>query len=383
MPVVFVHGVGTRTSPKYWSDIAMRRQLVRDFLLVPLGLPVHAVIEFAYWGDHAARFRWGHASLPSGGDEALGPGDAIIADLLAAYADVDSGRDDAFLVEVARQRSLGDALDLMVAAAADRATPAQAADVATAVKAAFAAFDPASSPDWLDGVRTDVAFLTELADRVGVAEADEEALGSRSAGWTRLRERLSRIRTAVPAATSRVAAGVARPRFHEQAATFIGDVLVYLARPGAEDPQAAILAAVASTLEAAASDASAADPLVVIAHSMGGNIVYDLLSSHRPGLVVDTFVTVGSQVGLFQELDLFAAKHPEIEPPQGRIPRPGNVRRWINVYDRNDMLGFAASRIFEGVTDFEYGTGLGLMKAHSSYFIRPSFYQRLAVRLGE
>jgi hypothetical protein len=76
-------------------------------------------------------------------------------------------------------------------------------------------------------------------------------------------------------------------------------------------------------------------------------------------------------------------RHPEIEPPQGRIPRPGNVRRWINVYDRNDMLGFAASRIFEGVTDFEFGTGLGLMKAHSSYFIRPSFYHRLAVRLGE
>ena len=117
----------------------MRRQLVRDFLFVPAGLPGHAVVEFAYWGDHAARFRWGHASLPSGGEEALGPGDAIIADLLASYADVGSGRDDAFLVEVARQRSLGDALDLMVAAAADRATPAQATEVVAAVKAAFAA----------------------------------------------------------------------------------------------------------------------------------------------------------------------------------------------------------------------------------------------------
>lgn len=63
MPVVFVHEVGTRTSPKYWSDVEMRKSLVRDFLFEPLGLPTSTSIEFAYWRDHTARFRWGHSVI--------------------------------------------------------------------------------------------------------------------------------------------------------------------------------------------------------------------------------------------------------------------------------------------------------------------------------
>lgn len=382
MPVVFVHGVGTRTSPRYWADVEMRKRLVRDFLFKPLGLPESTSIDFAYWGDHAATFLWGHASLPTGGDEPLGPGDVTMADLVAGYADLDTGRDDTLLVEVARRRSLGDALDLMVAAAADGASAEQAAEVVAVVRAAFATFDPSAPLDRLEGVDSDVAFLTALADRVSVDVGEEEAFGSVSRGWARMRERLDRIRTAVPAATSRVGAGVARPRFHDQAASFIGDVMVYLARSGTEDRQAAIVQAVASRIEAASQSRTETDPLVVIAHSMGGNIVYDLLSHHRTDLSVDTFVTVGSQVGLFQELDLFAARHPELTPPRDRVPKPDGIGRWINVYDRNDMLGFAVSRVFDGVTDYEYGTGLGLLKAHSSYFIRPTFYRRLAARLG-
>jgi hypothetical protein len=53
------------------------------------------------------------------------------------------------------------------------------------------------------------------------------------------------------------------------------------------------------------------------------------------------------------------------------------------VLDTNDVLGFAAEPIFEGVRDFRYSTGKGLVGAHGSYFIRPSFYHRLAVRLKE
>ena len=161
----------------------------------------------------------------------------------------------------------------------------------------------------------------------------------------------------------------------------MGDVLVYLARPGVEDRRAAILEAVANTIAEAATAQSHTDPLVVIAHSMGGNIVYDLLSHERTDLRVDSLVTVGSQVGLFQELDLFAAKHPELDPPRDRVPKPTNIARWLNVYDRNDMLGFAVSGIFMDTVDYEYGTGKGLLSAHSSYFIRPSFYHRLAARL--
>ncbi|MBB4716917.1 hypothetical protein BJ965_006799 [Streptomyces luteogriseus] len=53
-----------------------------------------------------------------------------------------------------------------------------------------------------------------------------------------------------------------------------------------------------------------------MAHSMGGNIVHDVLSFHRPKVHIDLLVTVGTQVGLFEELKLFAASDPGVPSPQ-------------------------------------------------------------------
>ena len=68
-------------------------------------------------------------------------------------------------------------------------------------------------------------------------------------------------------------------------------------------------------------------------------------------------VTVGSQVGLFEELCLLQ-KSKEAGCPDGpvQVGKLGNVSEWINVFDRNDLLGFAATRIFEDVSDFGYST---------------------------
>ena len=53
------------------------------------------------------------------------------------------------------------------------------------------------------------------------------------------------------------------------------------------------------------------DPLIIVGHSMGGIILYDLFTSYVPtlmnDLVVDHYVTVGSQVGFMQEMDHFPA----------------------------------------------------------------------------
>ncbi|MDH3295416.1 MAG: hypothetical protein OER95_13935, partial [Acidimicrobiia bacterium] len=278
-----------------------------------------------------------------------------------------------------------EAIDLMVAAAAAGSTAQQAADLVALVQTVeglMAAGDE-RPPPWLDDIESDLDLLEALSARAPSArdEDDDEAFGRTGRGWIRLREGLSRFRTAIPAATGRAAGRVVRPRIHDQAATFVGDILVYLDRAGSAGATSKILTSVGDTIEQASQERSAADPLVVLAHSMGGNIVYDLLSYFKPDLDVDTLVTVGSQVGLFQELDLFAAKHPALNPPADKVPRPDNIGRWINIYDRNDVLGFAVGRVFDGVTDFEYSTGLGFVKAHSGYFIRPSFYRRLAARL--
>jgi hypothetical protein len=130
------------------------------------------------------------------------------------------------------------------------------------------------------------------------------------------------------------------------------------------------------------------DPhLIVIGHSMGGNIMYDILSHFLPQLHPDTnvdlFVTVGSQVALFEELKLFAASDRSIpvNPQLDRVAKPSLVDRWLNVFDLNDVFAFTTEGVFGGTRDFHYSTGKGLLKAHSAYFILPSFHRRLAEQL--
>jgi pimeloyl-ACP methyl ester carboxylesterase len=133
---------------------------------------------------------------------------------------------------------------------------------------------------------------------------------------------------------------------------------------------------VSGDLELAARDG----PLVVVAHSMGGNIAYDILSHFRPDLHIDTLVTVGTQVGLFEELKLFASSNRDLPTPAvPRLPALPNVDRWINVVDRGDVLAYRADPIFDGVDDYEYPSDAPW--AHGAYFRQPNFHERLASRV--
>jgi hypothetical protein len=108
-------------------------------------------------------------------------------------------------------------------------------------------------------------------------------------------------------------------------------------------------------------------------------ISFDILSYFDQSIQVDVLMTVGSQVALFEEMALYRARRPDFmpNPASDRVPRPANVKRWLNVLDRNDIFGFRAEGVFEGLKDFQYETGYGAMSAHSGYFRRPSFYERL------
>jgi pimeloyl-ACP methyl ester carboxylesterase len=125
--------------------------------------------------------------------------------------------------------------------------------------------------------------------------------------------------------------------------------------------------------------------LIVVGHSLGGVISYDILTYFNPNIQVDVLVTVGSQVALFEEMALYRASRPEFvpDPATDRIARPPNVKRWLNVIDLNDVFSFRAEGVFEGVKDFRYATGYGVMSAHSGYFRRSSFYERLGGRLAQ
>jgi hypothetical protein len=384
MPVVFVHGVGTRKDSAYEKAVTARVALMRGFLLPPLGLDSSKVkFRDPYWGGDAASFAWNHASLPSGRQERFGPAEAVPALLLGEVWEGEPPPRDRVVLEVAR-RSMADAVDLLWATAAEGADATEIGALADlAVQAATMARDN-PEPAWLGTVGDDVQFVNRLSQELGAAvpAADEESFGPKRP-FRRIREGLWRISGAAGRMAGTAAVEVLRPSLNRSASMFLGDIFVYLEqrqRLGAKAPIAKI---VGDEWEQAAKERTPEDSkLVVIAHSMGGNIVYDLLSSLRTGLSCDVLLTVGSQVGVFAELGLFPSVAPPADPATDRVPRLTNVDRWINVFDPNDVLGFAAEKIFNGVKDYQYSTGKGVLAAHSTYFLRPSFYGRLATRLG-
>jgi len=388
MPLVFVHGVGAREGPGFEDAVAARDALFRRFMLARvLADPAAAAISNPYWGRHGARPAWSHASLPGDEVEALGPEDEVLA---MVGAPVLEEGDEAPLLGAAR-RSLEEAVDLLWATASDE--PGGAEELAgLAVRAVdYARNEPDRT--WLAEVGSDEEFLAELERRVDAwtpssAPGVEEAAGYEALGgaetWARIGEAADRIRGFVGRLAGRAVVEVARSPAHKRTALFLGDILVYLRERGTAEAPGDIVREVAGALDGARAAVRPEDPrVIVVAHSMGGNIVYDLLTHFRPDLRVDLLATVGSQVAFFEELKLFLESDGAVPAkPTDRVSKPANVDRWINIFDRNDILGFAGEGVFSGVEDYDYSTGKGLLFAHTTYFLRPSFHDRLGERVA-
>ena len=391
MPLVFVHGVGNRLTDGYRAGEATRDALFRRFLLRDhrRGDGSAVPIENPFWGDLGGRLYWDGASLPREDFEALGANDASLVELHAAAQPEDPLRSaDAAVLQVAR-RSLPDAIDLVWSAAAlDETAEAEALAALAEPAAAYAAAN--LRPAWLDEVDNDQQFLTRLEQAVDnaaanapatAAPAEWESLGGLSSAWQAIRRGTARIDAAVTGVVGREASERIRPAVVPGLTGFLGDIFVYLHQQN--EVAGPIRELVSAAIRGAAAAAEPADPLVVVAHSMGGNIVYDLLTSELDDVTVDLLVTAGTQVGFFEELKLFRSSDRSV--PGGdrtrKVPRPANIRRWLNVFDYSDLLGFQAGSIIDGVDDYAYRTG-SLLKAHSQYFLQPAFHERLANRVG-
>jgi hypothetical protein len=166
----------------------------------------------------------------------------------------------------------------------------------------------------------------------------------------------------------------------------VGDVFLYL-REG--ERRAAIRARVADALTQAHARAKAGNgPLIVLGHSMGGVILYDMLTDPAgaglsANFKADVLMTVGSQPGFFEELKLFAASDLQVgsDKPRKLAAKPA-ADHWWNVYDPVDILSFRCAPIFDGAEDFVFSSVTGLIDAHTSYFTRPRFHARLKERLA-
>jgi len=83
------------------------------------------------------------------------------------------------------------------------------------------------------------------------------------------------------------------------------------------------------------------DEILLVAHSMGSIIAYDTLSLLSPRYRIDTFVTIGSPLGLPVIIGKIAAEM-KLRPVKGfRPPTPDNITRsWYNLADILDKIAF-------------------------------------------
>jgi hypothetical protein len=154
----------------------------------------------------------------------------------------------------------------------------------------------------------------------------------------------------------------------------LGDVLVYLHHGRTASPN--IYQRVRQELVSL--KPKDAEPLVVVTHSFGSEILYDLLTSDGlDGLTIDLWVTVGAQTSLFAEMRLFGAIPPDIPKDTQNyiLGRPAGVTKWVNIYDPADPLSYKHQPVFGDVTDIPISDGGNLTNAHGHYFVTVSFYE--------
>ena len=222
---------------------------------------------------------------------------------------------------------------------------------------------------------------------VEAALADDQllAMGAFADWMTSAGETLRRATVWPADAVSTVFAEL-RPTLNEFVAYFVGDVFAYLnQRTAGDGPGEIPRRGLAALRRANARKQQTGEKIIVVSHSMGGQLFYDAISHFvqadpsLSGIEVDHWMSCGAQVSLFAELRLFQGQ-PDVAKPQ-KLPRPAAVKAWTNFYDRNDLVGFVMDPVFAGVTDLEYDTGYGLAFAHTGFLARPSFFQAMASRL--
>ena len=384
MPIVFVHGVNNRDGVAYTETEASRNGFLREIVAPALGLSASdAQLSSPYWGASGVQFAWGMAVLPDAGGEfeKFGGGGETeafgrVKTLLAASALSEGGP----IVESAKRDFAGVVDVLYASAMADATSEPLARDIARSYLSAAAYAEKNPSPEWLA-----TAVETNFVDQLNYnADASKEESFGKGGIFDSLKEGLSRLVNVLPDATSAVATRLARKQLNATVTRFAGDAFTYLSRRGTKKAPGEIVKIVLDALQDAATKKTAKDnKLIVIAHSFGGVIVHDILTYFDTELEVDCLITVGSQVGLFEEMKLYVESNSTLppDPPKGKLPRPAGLKRWLNVFDLNDILSYRLEPVFAGTSDFHYDTGYSSLSAHGGYFMRPSFYKRLAVRL--
>ncbi|MCX4908784.1 hypothetical protein [Streptomyces sp. NBC_00878] len=402
--VLFVHGTGVR-EPSYSAALTRVREGVA-------AVRPDVRVEPCDWGSALGSYlRAGGASIPGfvaqegRGPAAPGPEDESVARWALLYADpfaelelfALTGGEAAPGPFVPGHASRGDLL-LDAMSRLDRHDTARAAwaQAALGVPLAETADALAAAPALRRAVRADgdgAAVLPRLTARALVAYAlghgDSEAgrvpVPVRDELVDQLTDALGGEVRAIPEA---VAAAVRfsarlfenalgsrlvvarRTAWSGKSVGFFGDIARYLVR--GEAVRAFVTEAVRAQ----------PGPVVLLGHSLGGIVAFDLLASGvlldedgtgrdgRPGQV-EALVTVGSQAPLLYELDALPSR-----PYGSGLPR--DFPHWVNVYDPRDLLSYLAGEVFgPQVTDVKVDNRQPVSAAHSAYWSNARLYSVL------
>jgi hypothetical protein len=379
MPLVFVHGVATRQTPKYQAWIVQR-----DALFKRLAMGADTAVFDPDWGSGAVRFAKGGWVPTKGAAEPYSIGSAPLAVQGPSAAAIAAPHDLEQAVDLALA-------SLFVQRAASGAAPSD--EELRVFEAAVRYLEGAADPSAFAPTETDAQFARSLESELKplLPAAPGEAM-TVSNVFSRIGEAIKMVTDPLRNAGSDAVLKLIRKPLSDQVALFLGDIFVYLRwreTDGAAGTYNRIFEPIIDDLGAANAARTAGQKLVIVGHSLGAVILYDLLTDPRAmteietasgkPLVVDALVTVGAQPGLFADMGLYDGQ----VAADGRLAKPDRVQRWMNVYDYTDVLSFRTEPFFSGVKDYEFDNVAGALEAHSAYFQRPGFYKRLRARLAE
>jgi hypothetical protein len=430
MPVVFVHGVNVRKDDDYEKNVASRNALIQRLVLNPLTQrdPRYGSVKIVnpYWGDLGVDFAWGEETIPKVSVlESLGPGAAggvtaadlefmgTVGQLTPAASPLERLGVEGTVLKSAAARDPLRFLESVVARAAlsevslkvrESETPAQEglrqALLIEAVR--DVARDPgiaaliASAGDDADLMAKLEAAVTRRCEELLTSQIPSAALqpGMRPAletlgGGLTFRDRLGELFDRARSAPARVASSAVlsayRGQITKSVTRFLGDVFVYLQKRDWTVQAGSILGFIRDAIHDARQQEPPDSPFLLITHSMGGNILYDLFTYYEPTLGVDLWASVAAQVGMLEEMKLFKVSNPSIKSP-AKVSLPGfktRVKKWVNIYDPDDVLSFLAQPVFaDADADLPFSSGVGVFDAHGAYFQRASFFELLLAQVN-
>jgi hypothetical protein len=400
MPIIYMHGVNTR-DPKHFAPV---REYLRRIVAPAIAPdPQNVSMRAADWFPLCDPPKWDGVARPA---TLLGQGAEIerseLLDAIVAKVPRVDEPSSAFTTGQATppaqsarigELSAEDLADLIAVSVASNSV-----DGLQRARIGIAADRVARNPEIrarLNAAQTLDAQLTILAEAVQADVEQQSALAGQGAldflrGMRdRVTESFSRA-LGSPAAAASLVAGELRPKLNDFVTQFLGDVLFYMTRRGTAAEPGLIPKVLIDELATAQTnkEARGGEPIVLLTHSMGGQIAYDVITSFLPAahsnIKVDFWCATASQVGYFEELNMFLASSSAYAKATGRRTpvATANLGHWWNLWDRNDIISFTTHGIFaNGIDDEEYWSGMSLAAAHGGYLERPSFYRRFAGKL--